>query len=208
MANELRVTHITGKVVYFQVWNNVGQIYNTSTLAFEAYATANIANYAISSTEAGTASGVYLGTMPSISAGQYSIDARERAGGSVAETDLVVGSGVLVWNGTTLSADSWQARLFLTDDNTNSADRYVIIWFKNAQPITNGITSPTIQVFDSNGTDLIVSTAMSQIGSTGTYKYVASGVERITSGVAYIALARATIEGATRSWYMPVSRDT
>jgi len=208
MANELRVAHVTAKNVYFQIWNGSGQIYNTASAAFETYATANIGDYDVAGTEAGTASGVYLASMPSLSAGLYHLDARERVGASPAEADLIIGSNVLVWNGTGFSVDTYQAKIWLTDDNNGEADRYVTVWFKNSQPVTSGITSPTIQVFNSSGTDLIASIAMTQIGTTGTYRYVATGSERTSGGVAYLARAQATIDGATRTWYQPVSRDS
>jgi len=207
MASELRVAHLTAKTVYFQIWNAVGQIYNTASAAFQAYATANIGDYDIAGTEQGTASGVYLGSMPSVSAGFYSIDARERAGASPAEADLLVGNSVLIWNGSAFNPDTYQAKVSLADDDNGAADRYIVIWYKNAQPVTSGITSPTIQVYNSAGTDLIATSAMTQIGSTGTYRYTATGGERITDGVAYIALVQASIGGATRSWYQPISRD-
>ena len=208
MAKELRVAHSAARTIYFQVWNNVGQIYNTVSAAFEAYTTANIGDYDIAGTEEGTASGVYTGNMPALASGLYQFDARERAGASPAEADIIIGGNVLTWNGSSFNVDSYQAKLFLTDDDGGSADRYVAIWFRNAQPVTSGITLPTIQVFNSSGADLVASTAMTQIGATGTYRYIATGAERITSGVGYIALIQATIGGAVRSWYQPVSRDT
>lgn len=104
--------------------------------------------------------------------------------------------------------DTYQAKVWLVDDDANSTDRYVAVWFKNSQPIVAGITSPTIQVFDAAGTDLIASTAMTQIAATGTYNYDAVTTERAADGEVYIAKVTATIGGASRTWYQPVSRDS
>lgn len=102
MAGELQTDWTTGTTVYFQVRNSVGQIWNTSgTPAFENYVTANIANYAITATEQGSASGFFVGTMPAtITAGIYSIEAKQRIGVSVAESDPTVGTGNISWSGT------------------------------------------------------------------------------------------------------------
>jgi len=103
--------------------------------------------------------------------------------------------------------DNYQAKVWLTDDDGNTYDRYVCVWFKNGEPVTSGITSPTIQVIKaSDGSDLVGSQSMSQIASTGLYKYDESS-NRISDGAAYIAKCEATIDGSTRTWYQPVSRD-
>lgn len=101
MAGEIQAAiGLTGKTIYAQIRNRIGQIWNTSTVAFEAYLTANIANYAISATEQGS-SGYYIATFPSaITAGVYSVILRQQIGGSVAESDPNSASGDLQWNGT------------------------------------------------------------------------------------------------------------
>lgn len=104
--------------------------------------------------------------------------------------------------------DTYQAKVWLTDDDTGTADRYTVIWYKNGQPIVSGITSPTIQVYKiADGSDLVASTAMTEIASTGTYRYVEAS-NRIVDGVGYIILVSATIGGSGRTWYQPVSRDS
>ena len=99
MAGEIVFSHTTGRTCYAQVFNGVGQIYNTAASAFQAYATANIADYDIAATEQGTASGIYVASMPAVSAGLYGVVAKERAGGSPAESDIVVGEGDVFWDG-------------------------------------------------------------------------------------------------------------
>lgn len=103
----------------------------------------------------------------------------------------------------------YQAKIWLLDDDTGAADRYMVVWHKNGQPVVSGITSPTIQVIKTaDGTDLIASTAMTEIASTGLYRYTATTTARITSGASYIVKATATIDGSTRSFFQPVGRDT
>lgn len=80
----------------------MGQIWNGS--AFESYTTGNYANYPISATEQGTASAYYAGDMPALSAGVYYITAKERVGGSPAESDISIGWGPIQWNGTVVSS--------------------------------------------------------------------------------------------------------
>lgn len=99
MANEIAGKGPgTGRTCYFTIRDRTGQIWNGS--AFEAYLTANYLNYDIALTEQGTASNFYVGTFPStISPGVYSIEAKQQAGGSVAETDVTWGTETYQWNG-------------------------------------------------------------------------------------------------------------
>lgn len=88
-----------------------------------------------------------------------------------------------------------------------SADEYTVCWFRDGVPVTSGITSPTIQVVKrSDGTDLVASTAMTEIGSTGAYRYNESS-NRQDSGEAYIVVVTATIDGATRTARLSRGRD-
>ena len=105
MAGELQTAYAAGRTVYVQIRNRVGQIWSTSggTGAFESYATANIADYAISLTQQGTASAYYTGTWPpAVPAGVYNVIAKERIGGSVAEADPNIAQGTEQWNGSAL----------------------------------------------------------------------------------------------------------
>ena len=100
MSGEIQFNFTAGQVCYFLVWNRIGQIWNTSTVAFESYLTANYANYVISAVEQGTASHQYVGNFPStIVAGVYGITARQRLGGTAAETDPTIATGDFQWNG-------------------------------------------------------------------------------------------------------------
>jgi hypothetical protein len=103
MAGEIQVPYgVTGKTVKVVVRNSLGQPYNTVTPGFEAYNAVNYANYSIALAEQG-ASGVYVGNMPVVAAGTYSVVARDQAGGSPAESDPVVGAGQIEWAGTAVA---------------------------------------------------------------------------------------------------------
>lgn len=109
----------------------------------------------------------------------------------------------------TFAADTakYQAKVWLVDDDAGINDRYLTVWFKNGEPVTSGITSPTIQVIkSSDGTDLIASTAMTQIATTGLYKKD-EATSRVVDGAGYIAKVQAIIDAATRTWFQPVGRD-
>lgn len=101
MANEIQAQAATGKTLYAVVINSVGQIWNGS--AFATIAGASWASYDIALTEA--AAGIYLGNMPAVAAGLYTIVVYERAGGAPATTDSQVDSGTLDWNGSAVVAE-------------------------------------------------------------------------------------------------------
>ncbi len=112
----------------------------------------------------------------------------------------------LVVNG--VDVDTYQAKVWMFDDDNNTADRYVVCFFKNGQPITSGITSPTIQVIKaSDGSDLVASTALTQVASLGLYRKDEAS-NRIVDGAAYFAKVQATIDSSTRTWYQPIGRDS
>jgi hypothetical protein len=105
MAGEIQLAHSeTGVTLYAQLRNRTGQIYNTAGAVFEAYLTANIADYDIAMVEQGTASRYYVGTMPVVASSYYLLTVLKRAGGAPAEADVFVGEGDAFWNGTVLFA--------------------------------------------------------------------------------------------------------
>jgi len=106
------------------------------------------------------------------------------------------------------SVDTYQAKVVLLDDDSGATDLYLVTYFKNGEPITSGITSPTIQIIKaSDGTDLVASGALTEIGSLGMYKK-AETTNRVVDGSGYIAKVQATIASATRTWLQPVGRDS
>ncbi len=207
--NELQADYVPGKNVYFLLRNSVGQVWNGSS--FVTYVTANYATYFLTATEQGTASGYYTADMPGANAGLFYMVAKERLGGSPAESDFTVGTGTILWNGSSAEGVVYQAKVWMADDNNagTPTDRYAAVWFRNSTPVVSGITSPTIEVIKaSDGSDLIASSTMTQIAATGLYRYNATGSERIADGAMYIAKVTATIDGATRSWFQQISRDS
>ena len=103
---------------------------------------------------------------------------------------------------------NYAAKVTVVDDNTGSNDRYTVVWFKDLIVVTSGITTPLIQVIKaSDGTDLVASTAMTQIGSIGQYRYN-EGTNRMVDGAIYSCKVTATIDGAARTWSQPIGRDS
>lgn len=107
-----------------------------------------------------------------------------------------------------LIPDLYHADIQLTKDDANSVDEYTVSWFKNGIVQTSGITVPTIEVIKrADGSDLITSTAMTQIGTTGGYKYD-EAMHRVTAGEAVLATVTATIGAATRTFRKVITRDS
>ena len=109
MAGELQITHTTSSTVYAHVLDENGQIWDAVAGAWDAYLTADIADYDIALTELGTASQIYTGTFPAtIEAGSYWVHYRDQAGGAPAETDTIVATDRVEWSGSgLLSRASW-----------------------------------------------------------------------------------------------------
>lgn len=114
MASELQADYLTGKNVYFLLRNSTGSVWNGSS--FVAYNTANYTDYDIAATEQGTASGYYAANMPSVSQGVYYAVAKERAGGTPAETDVTVGTGTINWGGSAVAVPNDLADAILKRD--------------------------------------------------------------------------------------------
>lgn len=103
--------------------------------------------------------------------------------------------------------DSYAAKIWVIKEGA-TADHYAVRWFKNGQPITSGITSPTIQVIKgSDGSDLIASTALTEIGSTHRFKKDES-TNKMVGGAIYFAVVTATIDGSTRTFDQQIGRDS
>lgn len=103
MAGEIQLPLGTSGVnIYAVVRNASGQVWNTVGAAFENYNAANWTDYDIALTEQGV-SGYYVGNFPAAVAGVYAIEARQRAGGSPAVSDSIVGGANLDWSGTAIA---------------------------------------------------------------------------------------------------------
>lgn len=120
----------------------------------------------------------------------------------------LVGSFFLTAVGETLHTNYYQAKVEFVNDEGNATDRYTVTWFKNGEPITSGTSLETIQVIkSSDGSDLVASTGLTEVASLGIFKH-AETTNRQASGATYRAKMQATIDGATRTWYEPVGRDS
>lgn len=107
-----------------------------------------------------------------------------------------------------LRESTFQAKVWFSDDNIGVADRYTVVFYKNSEPITAGITVPTIQIIKAaDGLDLVASVALTQVLALGIYKHDET-TDRILNGATYYIKTTATIEGKTRTWYQQVSRDS
>lgn len=108
----------------------------------------------------------------------------------------------------TIGADAYWAQVQFTRDQANTQDEYTVSFFKNSTRQTSGMSAVQIQVVKrADGTSLIAATNMTQIGSTGVYKYTASA-ERLTVGEAGIAVITWTQDAGSRSWQTVVGRDS
>lgn len=102
--------------------------------------------------------------------------------------------------------NSYTTRTWLAKQST-AADKYIVQWVRNGQILTSGITLPKIRVYDEDGTDLIAETAMTEIGSTQSFKFE-EATNKLTPGEIYMVEAKATIDGAVQIDRQPVMRDS
>lgn len=103
MASELEIPYQTGRVIYFLVRSATGTIWDGA--AFSAYLTASYSSYPITAVEQGSASGYYTANFPAtIVPGSYNIVAKQRVGGSPAESDPTIGvQDAFQWNGSAVA---------------------------------------------------------------------------------------------------------
>lgn len=102
--------------------------------------------------------------------------------------------------------DEYAAKVWMSDDDSGAADRFVARWYKNLAPVTANNTT-TIQVIKvADGTDLVAAASMTHVAN-GLMRYTESS-NRIVDGATYEVKVSATIDGATRTWFQPISRDS
>jgi hypothetical protein len=138
---------------------------------------------------------------------------RAIAGKLAALTPSDLTSGGVTFDNTTDSLEAqaddhkYQAKVTLTCDTSagTPTDRYSVDFFRDSEPTVSGITSPSIEVFKEDGTDLIGSTGLTQIGATGRYTHDET-TNLSVPGAAYNAVVTWTIDGSARTWPQPVSR--
>lgn len=99
MSNEIKFAFDKGSTLYARVFNDTGQVWNTSdTPAFEDWADGSVTDYDTSLTD--KSSGQYIGNFPTTAAGRFKVNIYDQAGGSPATDDDVVGTGEMLWGGT------------------------------------------------------------------------------------------------------------
>lgn len=122
-------------------------------------------------------------------------------------TSTSFAAGAIDDNAVAANMDSYSAKVWVIREGT-TADHYAVAFYKNGQRVTSGVTSPTIQVIKgSDGTDLIASTALTEIGSTHRFKKDES-TNKMVAGAIYFAVVGATIDGSGRSWDQQIGRDS
>ncbi len=104
--------------------------------------------------------------------------------------------------------DTYQAKVWYNDNEASATDRYVVAFFKNGNVLAAAsVTTPQIQVIKAvDGTDLVAVTALTQIGTTDSYRKD-EVANRMADGATYVVKVTATIDGATRTWLQPMGRD-
>jgi len=102
---------------------------------------------------------------------------------------------------------NYYADIVLERDTVAAKDEYTVSWFKGPEIVTAVTTAYVNVVKRADGTDLVASTPLSAIGSTGALKYDES-TNRTSVGESYIVITSGTIDGAVRVWRRIVSRDS
>lgn len=104
----------------------------------------------------------------------------------------------------------YHASIQLTRDSDNGVDEWTAQWYRNGEPLEEGVTLPTIEVvLRDTGVDLIEEVSMTEIGETGAFKYdEATSERRLPSGSTALAIARAEIDGEARIARRLIGRDS
>ena len=112
MANELSWRHTaTGETLYATVRSIAGTMWNGAAL--EVLTVANWGDYDFALTETPASGYFYVGDWPGAAVGWYWVDVFKKLGGSVAIGDLLLGSLLGYWDGTTFKP--WNAGLIAAD---------------------------------------------------------------------------------------------
>ena len=101
MADEIQVVAEAGLDLYCMIRNSIGQVWDPGGKSFEDYGTGgrDAEDYDVALTDKEV--GLYVGAFDEniTTEGVYVIVVYEQAGANPADTDLVLGSDVLGWNG-------------------------------------------------------------------------------------------------------------
>ncbi len=152
-ADEIQVTYTSDNTLYFRVRNSACQVWNTSgTPAFEAWSDGNVTDYDVTLTDG--SGGHYRGTFPAtVSAGRYSVEVFLQIGATAAVTDVVLGPGEMVWNGS--------AEVFVIDSDGKitsdvSAADVVDEWETQSQADPTGFHVNLMEIEGAGASDSLV----------------------------------------------------
>lgn len=204
MANELIAKYSTGITAKLRVWKaDLSQVWDDAANAWVTFAVEDIADYKITATDL-SGVGHYAATFPPeiTTAGTFYCEFLNNSDNSVFANQLFDWSGAAA-----IPQIAYYPAIYYSRDG--DSDDYIVVWYRNGIPITSGITSPTIQVYlVADGSDLIdAATAMTEIASTGTYKYTTTA-DRLSRGTGAVAKVTATIDGVVRVGIKPIGRDS
>jgi hypothetical protein len=115
MSNELTITSNEGYNVYVLLRDDSGKVYQTTTNTFVTYQTADRVNYDIPLTDSGD--GFFVGDFPTAwtTAGTYFGVGFRRIGAAPADSDPILATATINWNGTS------EVPAFAGDDLTDLA---------------------------------------------------------------------------------------
>jgi len=106
MADEIDIHSPTGANIYALIYRiSDGKVADVTNSTFDTYAVADLGDYDLALTEASTASGYYAADFPTwISAGDYRVVYKLRAGASPAASDVTLSQEQFYWNGSTVTS--------------------------------------------------------------------------------------------------------
>ena len=101
-----------------------------------------------------------------------------------------------------VGSDQYWADIDLSPNAADSTDLWTIVWHRNAAliPVASQSNVKLTVTKRLNGSKLIDGKTMTAVGTSGAFKYDASGSERVDFGEHYFAVVTATIDGAERTW--------
>ena len=136
-----------------------------------------------------------VGNATGISGGFYYIDLSSTNMDAQNIAILGTASSSLAYTATVIiDPDIYTSKVSLTVDSVGTSDRWESSWFKNGAPYSPTAGTPQLQVVkSSDGANLIPPTNMTQIASTGRWKYTAITTERVSAGAAYYITTTAKI---------------
>ena len=169
MSASIRSVAPTGLTIYAHVMNSTNQRWNGT--AFETYSSANWLLYGIALTEQGT-SGIYVATFPAtIPAGSYEMFSYSQAGGAQDESDSIVSTSNLEWDGFAATVPATPAGALTSTEMYN----YILRAFKRTDKATEVFEALTdtireirrrLEISDDEESQILTDT----IGTLGEYQ--------------------------------------